>query len=214
MFVYGPRIQSCILNIFDTMLSFFCVFSSVRRRKILYVNFYLARVHWGEFWFEFFCVGVLASKPGSAVVSCSREGPRTPAGFRIESRNLNFLPFPQSACDARTCEGQTTQKYRFYKKELEGRDGHSEHDRIWKKNCHESGCIVVSILQYIKNEQTPIRSSTIYIAWTRQPWTWKFAHFARTRLFRECLNVPSPTCKARKRGVPYGYCCYTIPRSL
>ena len=28
----------------------------------------------------------------------------------------------------------------------------------------ESGCIAVSILQYIKNEQPPIMSSTIYVA--------------------------------------------------
>ena len=38
-----------------------------------------------------------------------------------------------------------------------------------EKNWHESGCIVVSILQYIKMNSPPIRSSTIYVAETRQP---------------------------------------------
>ena len=33
-----------------------------------------------------------------------------------------------------------------------------------EKNWHKSGCIVVSILQYKKNEQPLIGSSTIYVA--------------------------------------------------
>ena len=42
----------------------------------------------------FFCVGVLASKPGSAVVSCSREGRGPPLAFGLNREIWISFPFP------------------------------------------------------------------------------------------------------------------------